>query len=167
MAENREHRVECWCTFIEFVDQDHDGWLRILTGDESWWCKFDQETKRQNLEWRGTKNVRLQNRVSRKILVIFFRCCRNYPPRVCSLKDHSERSLLFGSDETSLRTHAPCQKWAVPKSQLLLLHETRPSLRVRCEGISSFQTVLCDPAPPYSPYLAPAEFFSSRRWNWP
>jgi len=92
------------------------------------------------------------------IVIFFFRCCRNYPARVCSLKDHSEQSLLFGSDGTSLRTHAPCQKRAVPKSQLLLLHETCPSLRVRCEGISSFQIVLCDQEPPYPPYLAPAEF---------
>jgi hypothetical protein len=56
----------------------------------------------------------------------FSLCCWNYPPRVCSLKDHSEQSLLFGSDGMSLRKHAPCQKRAVPKPQLLLLHETCP-----------------------------------------
>ena len=35
-AEQREHRVECYRSFIEFVDQDHDMLQRIVTGDESW-----------------------------------------------------------------------------------------------------------------------------------
>jgi hypothetical protein len=37
------------------------------------------------------------------------------------------------------------------------------SLRLRCEGLSSFQIVLCDSALPISPYLAQVQLLSSLR----
>jgi len=44
-AEQREHQVECCCSFIKIVDQDHDVLQRIVTGDESWCFQFDSEMK--------------------------------------------------------------------------------------------------------------------------
>jgi hypothetical protein len=64
-AEQREHRVECCHSFIEFADQDRDVLQTTVTGDERWCFKYDPETERQSMEWCETnspwqKKVRLQ-----------------------------------------------------------------------------------------------------------
>jgi hypothetical protein len=88
----------------------------------------------------------LQIRVSRQNLSFFFDAAGIIHREFAPEGDHSEVSLLFGSDGTSLSTHAICKKLAIPKPQLLLLHELAPSLSVIFEGVSSFQIDLCDPA---------------------
>jgi hypothetical protein len=101
---------------------------RVTCGKELWRVMkavvVNSAKKRNDKAWNGVEQI-LPGRIAcQDNTDFFFRCCRNYPPRVCSLKGHSEQSLLFGSDGTSLRTHAPCQKRVVPKPQLLLSHET-------------------------------------------
>jgi hypothetical protein len=74
--EQREHRVECCCRFIEFVDQDRDVLQRIVTAVESWF-QFDPETKRQSMEWCGTnsprqKKIRLKKSRVKTMLIVSF-----------------------------------------------------------------------------------------------
>jgi hypothetical protein len=93
-----------------------------VTGGESWCFQFDRETKRQNMELRGTKSprqkkVRLQKSHVKMMVIVFFDAAgiihREFVPEGTTVK-----SLLFRGDGTSVRARAPCQKRAVRKQQL-------------------------------------------------
>ena len=110
-AEQSEHWIECCCSVLtKFVTCGKELWQVMKAGVEN------SVLKRNYKAWNGVERILSGRRMSGcKIACqdnadLFFGCCRNYPPWVCSWKDHSEQSLLFGSAGTSLRTHAPCQE---------------------------------------------------------
>jgi hypothetical protein len=75
-VEQREHWVECCCSFIKFADQDHDMLQRIVTGDESWCFQYNPKMKRHSMERRGMnfsqqKKVRLHKLRVKTMLIVF------------------------------------------------------------------------------------------------
>jgi hypothetical protein len=49
--EQRKDRVASCQVIIARVDADKNSFNKIITGDETWCCAYDPETKRQSSEW--------------------------------------------------------------------------------------------------------------------
>jgi len=51
--------------------------LRVISGDESWVCGYDSETKQQSLQWKSPGSTRLKKArqsysTTKSMLIVFF-----------------------------------------------------------------------------------------------
>ncbi|UYV69665.1 hypothetical protein LAZ67_7000149 [Cordylochernes scorpioides] len=62
---------------LEIVEENPNWKEKVITGDETWVYRYDPETKRQTMEWKGkdeprTKKSRLCKSKNKVLLVTFF-----------------------------------------------------------------------------------------------
>ncbi|GFX70498.1 histone-lysine n-methyltransferase setmar-like protein [Trichonephila clavipes] len=110
----------------------------VITGDESWLFEYDPETKRQSNEWHTPQSPRQKKaRMS---------------------KTDNQWCLLRGSVKKIEATGQPSEprnfrQLEAPPQQCAISHLLRGYREVDKNGIVTI------PQPPYSPDLAPADFF--------
>ncbi|UYV64507.1 hypothetical protein LAZ67_3001027 [Cordylochernes scorpioides] len=75
--QQKENRVEVAKKMLEMVEENPNWKEKVITGDETWVYGYDPETKRQSMEWKGkdeprTKKSRLCKSKNKVLLATFF-----------------------------------------------------------------------------------------------
>jgi hypothetical protein len=75
--EQKEHRVAICHELRQLAMDDPFFMSRVITGDETWFCGYDPETKRRSSQWKSPgfprpKKARQNRSATKSILIVFF-----------------------------------------------------------------------------------------------
>ncbi|XKL68404.1 hypothetical protein PGB90_003895 [Kerria lacca] len=139
--------------------------MNIVTGDESWVACYDPQLKEQSKEYRHRtsprhKKIRTEQACKKVMLTVFWDCegvvHREFLPKGCMI--NSERYI------NTLRTlKIRLQRVRSHHPVFLLQHDNaRPHTRARTIEVLSSLGFTVLPHPPYSPDLAPSDYYLFR-----
>lgn len=166
LNEDQKHaRVQTCLELQESARTDPDFIHSIITGDETWVFGYDPETKAQSSQWKSPtsprpKKARQSRSNVKTLLTVFFDSQgvvhHEFLPQGCTVNQNYYGAVLRRLRE-SIRRKRP-ERWRSGK--FLLHHDNAPShnaLSIRKFLAEVSMTVV--PHPPYSPDLAPNDFF--------
>ena len=161
----KENRVEISQELLANANGNENFLKNIITGDETWVYGYDVETKMQSSQWMEKGSPRLKKaRMSRSkinvMLVVFFNwkgiVHHGFIPR-----DQMVNKQLYHEVLARLRDAVRRKRPELRENQTWMLHHdiapAHASLLIR-SYLAKHQTSVV-PHPPYSPDLAPADFF--------
>jgi histone-lysine N-methyltransferase SETMAR len=164
--EQKKQRVK-WCRFMlkTFEEGRSKRVAEIVTGDETWIYSYDPETKQQSTVWvfgseRPPTKVVRDKSTSKKMVAVFFR--RKGPVAAIPLK---ERRTVNAEWYTTVCLPAVFErlKKERPKAGLrrILLHHDNAPAHTASRTITFLDATEVELIghPPYSPDLAPCDFF--------
>lgn len=163
-GEQKEIRVSICRELKDRLDANPNFMDKIITGDESWVYGYDPETKMQSSQWKTSTSPRLkkarQSKSNVKVMLIVFFDSEGivrseFVPKGVTVNSDYYKGLLQRLRK-NVRKKRP-QKWA---SGFLLHHDNAPchtSLVIR-EYLAQ-RNIPVYPHPPYSPDLAPCDFW--------
>lgn len=162
--DNKKRRFEAAGDFIDLCDSDPSLLQSIVTGDETWCLQLDPLTKRQSMEWRSTtsprtKKPRLEKSRVKTMLIAFFDH-EGIIHKEFVLEGHGVNGAFYLEVLTRLlkriarvRPHLRDRGWC-------LLHDNAPAHCARpVKDFLARRGVVVLKHPPYSPDLAPSDFF--------
>ena len=138
---------------------------KVITGDESWIFEYDPETKRQSCQWKSPgsprpKKARMQKSQVKVMLITFFdhqgMVHHEYVPHNQTVNQHFYKEVLTRLMAKIRRKRR--ELWA--SNTWILHHDNAPAhatLSVR-QFLATKQVNILD-HPPYSPDLAPCDYF--------
>ncbi|UYV60389.1 K02A2.6-like [Cordylochernes scorpioides] len=139
---------------------------KIITGDETWVYGYDPETKRQSAEWRGQgeprpKKSRILKSRNKVLLVAFLDnkgiVHHEYLPAGQTVIKEMYLSILRRLRE-AIRKKRPMEKWT--NGDWILHHDNaRPHTAHLVTSFLAKNGTEILPQPPYSPDIAPNDFF--------
>ena len=146
--------------------QDECFWENIITGDETWCFAYDPATKRQSAEWVGQnsskpKKLRFQkSRVKTVLIVIFFCDAEGVIHREFVPERQKVNAEFYVGVLDRLLKRIRRVRTAKFQSNEWLLHDNAPSHNaVIVKEFLANRNVAVLHHPPYSPDLAPADYF--------
>jgi len=76
-AEQKDWRLSVATNMVQEAESDENFMGQIITGDETWVCEYDPETKHQSLQWKTAdsprpKKARQARSKVRVMLIVFF-----------------------------------------------------------------------------------------------
>ncbi|UYV76189.1 hypothetical protein LAZ67_13002976 [Cordylochernes scorpioides] len=150
---------------LEMTRTDPEWKDKIITGDETWVYGYDPETKRQSVEWRGQgeprpKKSRILKSRNKVLLVAFFEnkgiVHHEYLPAGQTVIKEMYLSILRRLRE-AIRKKRP-EKWT--NGDWILHHDNaRPHTAHLVTSFLAKNGTEILPQPPYSPDIAPNDFF--------
>ncbi len=164
-ADQKQLRMEICNDLLSRIESNGRDWLQnVVTGDESWIFEYDPETRRQSMQWmevggeRPTK-ARMSKSKLKAMLLIFFDIQgvvhREYLPEGQTVTGQFYVGVL-----ERLRARIVRVRPELAKNGWILHHDNAPahsSLIIR-EFLAK-KNIPTMPHPPYSPDLAPCDFF--------
>jgi len=163
--DQKDSRVTICQELKETVINDPTLLLNAITGDESIVYAYDPETKLQSLQWKSPgsprpKKAHMQKSILKTMLICFFDQegivhRESVPPRMTVNADFDCDVLRRLRENVR---HKRPQKWQ--NQNLITHHDNAPahrSFKVLQFLAKNNMTVI--PHPPYSPNLAPCDFF--------
>jgi len=163
IQQQRDARVRVSAELLEQVEADPDLMERVITGDESWFFQYDPETKRQSLEWRSKgsprpKKARMSKSKLKCILVCFFDSVgivhKKWLPAGQTVNQYYYKDILERLRKIVMRVRPNITtNWILHHDNALAHAAFYVAQFLTSKGI----TVM--PQPPYSPDLAPCDFF--------
>ncbi|UYV68030.1 hypothetical protein LAZ67_5002865 [Cordylochernes scorpioides] len=143
---------------LEITRKDLEWKDKIITGDETWVYGYDPETKRQSAEWRGQDSSLTESDVA---------CCLYVPPpsgesQDIEIQKQGVAGRFFGqkghcSSRGSDSKKRP-EKWT--NGDWILHHNNaRPNTAHLVTSFLAKNGTQILPQPPYSPDIAPNDFF--------
>lgn len=161
----KQRRVEVAKQMIANADSDPTFMKRIITGDETWVYEFDMPTSQQSSEWRvGDEPKPKKPRQSRSkikvLLTVFFDCegvvHAEFLPDGQTVNKEYYLQVMRRLRE-AIRKKRP-ELWK--NNSWILHHDNAPShtALLICEFLAKNSTNIIS-QPPYSPDLAPCDFF--------
>lgn len=162
--EQKAKRVECCEDWLE-AEERGDFLNRVITGDESWFYEFDVELKSQSKEWKlagepRTKKSRKSRSNVKTMLIVFFDS-RGIVHKEFVPPGQRVNGNFYVEVLTRLRARvARVRPDLAQGGRWILHHDNAPahtSLVVR-EFLARSSITVTD-HPPYSPDLAPCDFF--------
>ncbi|UYV80194.1 hypothetical protein LAZ67_18001973 [Cordylochernes scorpioides] len=164
-CDQKQHRMNIANEMLDSVRDDLNLLQRVITGDEAWVYGYDVETKPQSSQWKlphepKPKKAR-QVRSNVKVLLTVFVDCRGvvhreFLPQGRTVNKEYYLQVMRNLSE-AIRQKRP-DLWK--NKNWLLHHDNAPahtSLLVR-DFLAKNNTLMM-PQPPYSPDLAPCDFF--------
>lgn len=161
--DEKTNRAEISSELLQRVEIEPDWLDNVITGDETWVFEYDPETKRQSSEWHTDqspkpKKARMSKSKVKTMLIVFFDSKgvvhKEFVPQGQTVNAAYYVDVLERLRKRVVRTRKDISAtWQ-------LHHDNAPchnALRVR-EFLAKHQ-VPTVPHPPYSPDLAPADFF--------
>jgi len=162
--EQKEHRVAICQELHQRALDDPSFMSRVVTGDKSWVYGYDPKTKQQSSQWKSPGSPRpkkaRQGRSMTKSMLMFLDIRgivhHEFDPQGQTVNTGFYCSVLRRLRE-DIRRKRP-ELWRV--GNWLLHVDNAPSHRalVTCEFLAHNSTIAL-PQPPYSPDLAPCNFF--------
>lgn len=164
--DQKDRRVD-WCRFM--IDKFDGGKKKnvydILTGDETWLYNYDPETKRQSTVWcfedERTPTKCRRARSSQKQMIASFFCKTGHIATVVLEDQKTVNSEWYVS--VCVPTVLSAWRDKRPKSGIrhLLWHHDNASAHTSARTLDFFnsENVHILPHPPYSPDLAPCDFY--------
>jgi len=165
MAEQKDERVSICTDLREWAQNDPNFMSSVITGDESWVYGYDPETKQMSSQWKTASSPRLKKERQVKsnvktMLIAFFDIVglvhHEYVPRGQTVNKEFYKTVLQCLRDT-VRRHCP-EKWR--SGNWILHHDNAPAHRaVTTNEFLAKHNIPSLPHPPYSPDLAPCDFF--------
>lgn len=163
-AEQKESRFAISSELFERSVADAAFLSSIVTGDESWVYGYDPETKVQSSQWKtpsspAPKKARMSKSLVKVMLIAFFDMEGllhiEFVPRGCAVNAIFYVEVLKRLRE-SIRRKRP-EKW---RNGWLLHHDNAPShTSLLVQEFMAGKNIAAVPHPPYSPDLAPCDFW--------
>lgn len=160
--EQKESRVSRCQELLDLIENDPDFLNSVVTGDESWMFEYDPETKRQSSEWHTKssprpKKARMSKSRIKSMLIVFFdvRGIVHFefvpPGQTVNAVFYLEVLKRLKRRVARVRTDVQAVK---------LHHDNAPSHSafIVTNFLARSNTPVV-PQPPYSPDLAPCDFF--------
>jgi len=163
--DQKDARVEHCKDMKETADSDPNFLKNIVTGDESWCFRYEPTTKRQSAAWKGSnsptpKKSRLQKSRVKTLITVFFDSKgvihKEFTPQGQTVNKEYYLEVL----KRLLKRIARVRPEYKDPSSWSLLHDNAPAhkaLVVKAFLAQKGVTVLDHP--PYSPDLAPCDFW--------
>ena len=163
--QQKERRVQVCHDILEEFETEPNLLGRVITSDESWIFEYDPETKRQSLQYKSPSSPRLKKeRMSKsniKVMLIAFFDVRGivhteYMPQGHTINQHIHRDVL----RRLMRSVLEKRRELYDKKSWLLHHDNAPvhnAFSIR-EFLAKNNIAVLE-QPPYSPDLAPCDFF--------
>ena len=163
--DQKERRVEVCQGILGHLQTEPDLLQRVITGDQSWIFEYDLETKHQSLQWKCTSSPRpkkaRQSRSKIKLMLMAFFDTREivhmeFLPQSQTVNQHVYKEIL----RRLLRSVREKRRELWQDNAWLLHQDNAPvhnALSIRQFLVKRNVTVLDHP--PYSPDLAPCDFF--------
>ena len=163
--DQKQRRVEVCEDILQRVETEPDLLERVITGDESWIFEFDPETKRQSLQWKCPGSPRpkkaRQSKSQVKLMLIAFFDIRGivhmeFLPQGHTINQHVYKEIL----RRLLRSVREKRRELWENKSWLLHEDNAPAhnaLSIR-QFLAQKQIAVLE-QPPYSPDLAPCDFF--------
>ena len=167
-AEHKAYRVQCCQELLAMYDADPENfWTHLVTGDETWIHHYDPESKQESMEWhhRGSppplkaKRERSKN----KLMASFFWDSRgvlllDYLPRGSTLNSEYYCKIL----ERLRYTIKNRRRGALTRGIYFQHDNASPHTSHFTTAALDRSFLIVVPHPPYSPDLAPSDFFLFR-----
>ncbi|UYV74413.1 hypothetical protein LAZ67_11003474 [Cordylochernes scorpioides] len=164
-CDQKQHRMNIGNEMLDSVRNDPNLLQRVITGDEAWVYGYDVETKAQSSQWKLTheprpKKARQVRSNVKDLLTVFFDCRgvvhHEFLPQGRTINKEYYLQVMRNMREAIRQKRLDLWK----NKNWLLHHDNAPahtSLLVR-DFLAKINTVMM-PQPPYSPELAPCDFF--------
>lgn len=161
----KAQRVEMCKQLLALWDADPENFpSRIVTGDESWFHHYDPETKEQSKEWRKKHEgapikARVQKSAGKVLATIF------WDASGILLEDYLEKgrtinAVYYVGVLDRLRYNIKNRRRGSLSQGLFLLHDNAPAHTAKKVKAAISRTCFTElPHPPYSPDLAPSDFY--------
>jgi len=163
--EEKERRMLCSREIIDMADCDSDFLNSIVAGDESWCYEYDPSTKRQTCEWispgeaRGTK-VRASKSKVKTMLIAFFDARGIIHHEFVPPNTTVNKKFYKGVMTRLLARMRRVRKDLYDSGDWFLLHDNAPAhTAIMVQQYLAKRKVVCLDHPPYSPDLAPPDYF--------
>ena len=153
-------------SILEHLQTEPDLLQRVITGDESWIFEYDPETKCQSLQWKCPSSLRpkkaRQSRSKIKLMLIAFFDARGivhmeFLPQGQTVNQHVYKEIL-----RRLLRSVREKRHELWQDNVWLLHQDNaPADALSIRQFLTERNVTVLDHPPYSPDLAPCDFFCS------
>ncbi|GFS80586.1 protein GVQW3 [Trichonephila clavipes] len=161
--DQKELRVLRCQELLDLIQNEPDFLNSVVTGDESWMFEYDPESKRQNCEWHTKsspcpKKVRMSKSRIKKIIIVFFdirgivHC--EFVPQGQTVNSAFYLEVLRRLKRRIARVRADIKDTAKLHHDNATSHTAFIIINVLARSNTSVI-----PHPPYSPDLAPWDFF--------
>ena len=163
--QQKENRVDVCRQLLERANDDETFMQRIITGDESWVYGYDIETKVQSSQWIGKGSPRpkkaRQSRSNVKVMLTVFFDFNGIVHFEFLHQDETVNRVYYQGVLQRLREKIRKKRPELWRDNSWFLHHdnapAHSALSIRQFCAKNQMTVL--PQPPYSPDLAPCDFF--------
>ncbi|UYV62450.1 hypothetical protein LAZ67_2000633 [Cordylochernes scorpioides] len=164
-CDQKQHRMNIANEMLDSVRDDPNLLQRVITGDEAWVYGYDVETKAQSSQWKLPHEPRpkkaRQVRSNVKVLLTVFFDCRGVVHHEFLPQGRTVNKEYYLQVMRNLREAIRQKRPDLWKNKNWLLHHdnapAHTSLLVR-DFLAKTNTLMM-PQPPYSPDLAPCDFF--------
>ncbi|UYV60871.1 hypothetical protein LAZ67_1002648 [Cordylochernes scorpioides] len=164
-CDQKQHRMNIANEMLDSVRDDPNLLQRVITGVEAWVYGYDVETKAQSSQWKLPHEPRpkkaRQVRSNVKVLLTVFFDCRGVVHHEFLPQGRTVNKEYYLQVMRNLREEIRQKRPDLWKNKNWLLHHdnapAHTSLLVR-DFLAKNNTLMI-PQPPYSPDLAPCEFF--------
>lgn len=161
--DQKQRRVSVSEDLLQRVEEDPGFLDNVITGDESWFFEYDPETKRQSSEWHTTKSPRPKKaRMSKskvKVMLIVFFDVRGVVHSEFVPEGQTVNADFYLEVLKRLKQRVNRVRPTIA-GNWKLHHDNAPSHT--SSKVTAYLTqigVPTIPQPPYSPDMAPADFF--------
>ncbi|UYV63026.1 hypothetical protein LAZ67_2002885 [Cordylochernes scorpioides] len=164
-CDQKQHHMNIANEMLDSVRDDPNLLQRVITGDEAWVYGYDVETKVQSSQWKLPHEPRpkkaRQVRSNVKVLLTVFFDCRGVVHHEFLPQGRMVNKEYYLQVMRNLREAIRQKRPDLWKNKNWLLHHdnapAHTSLLV-CDFLAKNNTLMM-PQPPYSPDLAPCDFF--------
>ncbi|UYV72043.1 hypothetical protein LAZ67_9001628 [Cordylochernes scorpioides] len=164
-CDQKQHRMNIANEMLDSVRDDPNLLQRVITGDEAWVYGYDVKTKAQSSQWKLPHEPRpkkaRQVRSNVKVLLTVFFDCRGVVHHEFVPQGRTVNKEYYLQVMSNLREAIRQKRPDLWKNKNWLLHHdnapAHTSLLVR-DFLAKNNTQMM-PQPPYSPDLAPCDFF--------
>ncbi|UYV70649.1 hypothetical protein LAZ67_8000164 [Cordylochernes scorpioides] len=164
-CDQKQHRMNIANEMLDSVRDDPNLLQRVITGDEAWVYGYDVETKAQSSQWKLPHEPRpkkaRQVRSNVKVLLTVFFDCRGVVHHKFLPQGRTVNKEYYLQVMRNLREAIRQKRPDLLKNKNWVLHHdnapAHTSLLVR-DFLTKHNTLMM-PQPPYSPDLAPCDFF--------
>ena len=163
--EQKQHRLQVDQEMINRSENDPDLLNRVIAGDESWVYGYDPETNAQSSQWKspGSPRPKKRDKVGRmwrwwwwSFSILGVSCIMDMPL--------GDRQSTRNTIKVSLSVYAKFWGRKSLHSGEILHHDNAPAHHAFSiiEFLAKFQIPVL-PQPPYSPDIAPADFYQFQK----
>lgn len=160
-----DNRVTACQDLLNMIEDDEHFLDKIITGDETWCFAYDPETKRQSSEWVGEhspppRKLRFQKSRVKTMLIVFFDSKgvvhKEFLEEGCTINAQYYRAVL----ERLISRIRRVRPALFGDRDFFLLHDNAPAhTAASVRQFLAQKQVATLNHPPYSPDLAPADYF--------
>lgn len=161
--EQKANRVLIASELKERVEINPDFLDNVITGDESWTFGYDPETKRQSAEWHTPaspkpKKARMSKSRVKTMLIVFFDA-KGVVHKEFVPQGQTVNAAYYVDVLERLRKRVIRVRKNIAATWVLHLDNAPSHTSLRVREFLAKHNVATLPQPPYSPDLAPADFF--------